>query len=118
MSNKYRRYNCEIISEPKNHHGWFKGMVGQVVNVRFVNHQHEDLLYGLTEDFKYIRKDHLKVIPKVYFEEAQHEDHNEPICSHFGCSEKLSSYGNLFNDRCPDHQQRQKVDIMKVLKFK
>lgn len=113
-----RRYQVEIISDPKSK-GWFKGMVGQIITVRFVRYRSNDfILYGVTEDYKYIREDHLRIVNGQEFNTVSIKDHNEPTCSHFGCRNRLSFYGNLFNDRCPDHQQRQKVDIMKVLKFK
>lgn len=119
MQKNNRRYQVEIISASKNNRAWFNSLVGQTIKVRFVRYySHDFLLYGLTEDFKYIRADHLKILNDPYVKTIEVENHNEPTCTHFGCSANLSSYGQLFNNRCPDHQVKQKIDVMKVLKFK
>jgi len=39
------------------------------------------------------------------------------ICKWFGCGKTLTAREQVFGDRCQDHTEQKKIDIMMVLKY-
>lgn len=54
---------------------------------------------------------------KVERDKAEKEE-SQTICAHFGCGKKLSLPESLAGNYCTNHSGKERVDIMKILKFK